>query len=200
MKKLALVLSIALALIGCASSQPPATQQQRPPESRPAGGIKSYADVITKEAKSDSGLFTTHRVKEKLYFEIPKKEMNKEFLFVSRQAKTQTGFGYGGDEINSQVVRWERIGDKILLRSVYYASVAPDTLPVAESVKKATLPPILMAFDLQAYNKDSSTMVIDVTELFTTDVAELGLSRLQREQLRVRRLDPKRSFVEYSKS
>lgn len=201
MRNLVIVLSIAVSFMACASGQQAAAPQQpRPQEPRPAGVPKPYAEVITKEAKSDSGLFITHRVKEKLFFEIPKKEMNKDFLFVSRQAKTQTGFGYGGDKVNSQVVRWERIGDKILLRSVYYASVAADTLPIAASVKKATLPPILIAFDLQAYNKDSSNLVIEVTDLFTTDVAEIGLSRFQREQLRVRRLDPKRSFVEYSKS
>ncbi|HEY5614768.1 MAG TPA: zinc-dependent metalloprotease, partial [Bacteroidota bacterium] len=167
---------------------------------KPAGGLKPYSEVITKEAKSDSGLFIAHRIKEKLFFEIPNKEVNTDFLFVSRQAKTQSGFGYGGDEINSQVVKWERIGDKIFLRAVYYASVAADTLPVAEVVRKANLPPILAAFDIQAYNKDSSGIVIDVTELFTTDIAELGLSKTQRERLRVRRLDSKRSFVEYSKS
>src|SRR3989338_6727426 len=103
-----LIASVCFAALG----QAPATNQQPPrPESRPTSGLKSYADVITKEAKSDSGLFITHRIKEKLLFEIPKRELNKEFLFVSRQARTQSGLGYGGDEINSQVVKWERNGD-----------------------------------------------------------------------------------------
>jgi len=198
MRNLVIVIVSALLLMACSSSKPQTQTQQPPP--KPPGGLKTYSEVITKEAKSDSGLFITHRIKEKLYFEIPQKEINKDFLFVSRQAKTQAGFGYGGDEINSQVVRWERIGDKIYLRSVYYAAVAADSLPVVETVRKANLPPVLAAFDLQAYNKDSSNVVIDVTELFTTDIAELGLSRFQREQLRVRRLDSKRSFIESSKS
>ncbi|HTY38945.1 MAG TPA: zinc-dependent metalloprotease, partial [Bacteroidota bacterium] len=124
--------------------------------------------------------------------------IRKDFLLVSTQSKTQTGLGYGGDEINEQVVRWERVADRILLRSKSFASVAADTLPIAYSVKKATLPPIIMSFDIQAVNKDSSNVVIDVTELFTTDVAELGMNRFEREQLKVRRMDPKRSYVEYS--
>ncbi|HEX9829335.1 MAG TPA: DUF5117 domain-containing protein, partial [Bacteroidota bacterium] len=199
LKNLITLLFGALFLIACSSSKSQApTQQQTLP--RPAGGIKPYSEIITKETKSDSGLFITHRIKEKLFFEIPKKEVNTDFLFVSRQAKTQSGFGYGGDEINRQVVKWEQIGDKIFFRAVYFVSVAADTLPVAEVVRKANLPPILAAFDIQAYNKDSSSIVIDVTELFTTDITELGLSKTQRERLRVRRLDSKRSFVEYSKS
>ncbi len=195
--RLAVILFLVASVCFAALGQAPATNQQPPrPESRPTSGLKSYADVITKEAKSDSGLFITHRIKEKLLFEIPKKELNKEFLFVSRQARTQSGLGYGGDEINSQVVKWERNGDKILLRSVYYSAVAADSLPVSAAVKKANLPPILLALDMQAYNKDSTNIVIDVTELFTTDVAELGLSRFDRERMRVRRLDSRRSFIE----
>ena len=37
----------------------------------PSTGPKPYADVITAKAKTDKGLFTTHRVEDKYYFEIP---------------------------------------------------------------------------------------------------------------------------------
>src|SRR5262249_13862551 len=50
--------------------------------------IRPYDKVITKDAKSDGGIFTVHRIKEKVFYEIPKKELNKEFLWVSRIAKT----------------------------------------------------------------------------------------------------------------
>jgi Domain of unknown function (DUF5118) len=50
--------------------------------------------VITKDAKSDEGVFTVHRVKEKVYYEIPKKELEKEFLWVSQIAKTTLGVGW----------------------------------------------------------------------------------------------------------
>jgi hypothetical protein len=194
-----LALCMTLLLIGCGSTKPPDTGADlKPPP--PKEGIKSYGDVITKEAKSDSGLFVAHRVKQKWYFEIPQRELGKEFLLVSSQARAQGGLGYGGDNLNDQVVHWERNGDRILLRSVFFRSVATDSLPVSYAVKKATLPPILMAFDIQAFNKDSSAVVIDVTDLFTADMTEFGLNRFAREQLKVRRLDPKRSFVESIKS
>ena len=45
---------------------------------KPASKIKSYDQVITKEAKSSKGLFTTHQVGDKYYFEIPKKHLGKE--------------------------------------------------------------------------------------------------------------------------
>jgi hypothetical protein len=186
---------IVLALVGCAGSKQAQTEAPKPKD-----GIKPYSQVITKEAVSDSGVFVAHKVKQKWYYEIPMRELGREFLFVTTQEKTQTGLGYGGDGINSQVVRWERNEDRILLRSVLFASVAADSLPVSYSVRKANFPPIIMAFDIQAYNRDSSALVIEVTDLFSTDVAELGMNRRARDSYKVRRLDPKRSFVESIRS
>ena len=51
-------------------------------------GIKPYDSVITREAKTRRGLFVTHRVGEKLYFEIPRKELNRELLLVGRLARS----------------------------------------------------------------------------------------------------------------
>jgi hypothetical protein len=193
--KLCRLIAIGLCAASLAAAQAPPGGEQKPRE-----GMKPYGEVITKEAKSDSGLFLVHKVKQRWFFEIPRKEFGKEFLYVLTQAKTQTGLGYGGDYLNDMVVRWERQGDRMLLRSVYYAAVAADSLPVHYAVTKATFPPILMAFDIQTVNKDSSTVVIDATDLFTADMTELGLNRVQREALRVRRLDPRRSFVESIRS
>jgi hypothetical protein len=37
---------------------------------------QAYDKVITKDAKSKSGLFTVHEIKDKYYYEIPKTELN----------------------------------------------------------------------------------------------------------------------------
>ena len=201
MRQLLIVLIAAAVLAGCAGSKPSdvAGAPPKPPEKKE--GPKPYAEVITKEAKSNSGLFVTHKIKQKLFYEIPAKEFGKEFLLVTSQAKTQAGLGgYGGDEINKQVVRWERTGDRVILRSLLYAAIAADSLPVAYAVEKANMSPILMIFDIQAFNKDSSNVVIEVTDLFVSDMTELGLDRGTRERLKVRRVDPKRTFVESSRS
>src|SRR6266496_6414139 len=46
--------------------------------------IKPYNRVITKEAKTERGLFLVHRVDDKFYFEIPTNEFGKEFLWVTQ--------------------------------------------------------------------------------------------------------------------
>jgi hypothetical protein len=49
---------------------------------------------------------------------------------------------------------------------------------------------------VQAYTPDSAAAVVDVTDFFGGDTPALsGLSTQQREQFKVRRLDPARSFM-----
>ena len=43
-------------------------------------GMKAYEDVITDEAKTDSGLFVVHRIDDKLYYEIPQDKLGGEML------------------------------------------------------------------------------------------------------------------------
>ena len=81
---------------------------------------------------------------------------------VTRIAKTANGIGYGGQKINSQVLRWQKKHDKILLRIVSYENVASDTLPISKSVKNSNFEPVLYSFDIKTYNPSDSSVGIDV--------------------------------------
>src|SRR5580693_3460148 len=74
---------------------------------------QAYDKVITKEVKSKAGVFTVHEIKDKYYYEIPKTELNREFLLVTQIARTTLGIGYGGQLVSERVVRWERNANKI---------------------------------------------------------------------------------------
>jgi hypothetical protein len=200
MKYVVLCMLSALLLAGCGSSKPPDVAMAPPKPPEPKSGPKPYAEVITKEAKSDSGLFVVHRIKQKIYYEIPVRELGREFLMVTSMEKSQAGLGYGGDNVNSQTVRWDRSGDRVILSSILYVATAGDSLPIKYAVQKSSAPPILTIADILAFNKDSSAVVIEVTDLFTSDMTELGIPRQAREALKVRRLDPKRTYVESARS
>jgi hypothetical protein len=175
---------------------PPApSPQERGARPDQAPEIKPYDKVITKDAKSDPGVFTVHSIKEKIYYEIPRRELGKEFLWVSQIAKTTLGVGYGGQAAGNQVVRWERHNNRVLLRSVSYEVVADPSLPIARAVQAANNETIIMSFFVEAVGKDDS-VVIDVTRLFTTEVTEFSA----RARLRARGFDASRSFVEHVKS
>ncbi|MBU2906655.1 zinc-dependent metalloprotease [Arenibacter algicola] len=166
------------------------------------GEIESYEKVITKDAKTDKGLFDVHIVDDNHYYEIPDSLFNKEMLMVSRISKTATGIGFGGGKINTKVLRWEKLPKKVLLRVVSYDIVAADSLPVSEAVVNSNFEPVLYSFDIKAFKKDSlnPATVIQVNDLFEKDVNALGMPDHYRKEYKVSRLDESRSYISTLKS
>jgi hypothetical protein len=163
---------------------------------------QAYSKVITKDAKTDKGLFDVHKVKEEYFYEIPDSLMGREMLMVSRIAKTAAGIGFGGGKINTQVMRWEKKGNKVYLRIVSHDVVANDSLPVKEAVVNSNFEPVLYSFDVKSNRKDSivTATVINVTDLFNKDVNALGMPESYKKKYKVSRLDSDRSFIESLKS
>ncbi len=166
------------------------------------GDIKPYAKVITKDAKTDKGLFDVHVVDGNHFYEIPDSLFNKEMLMVSRIAKTASGIGFGGGKINTQVLRWEKKNKKVLLRVVSYGVVAADSLPVHEAVLNSNFEPILQSFDIKAFHNNDSTAatVIQVDDFLVKDINAIGMPEFFRKRYKVSRLDEKRSFIDSIRS
>ncbi|PAU94463.1 zinc-dependent metalloprotease [Aliifodinibius salipaludis] len=197
------VMVLCVGLLGaCASTQSAQDQSKSGGLSSPESenGIKPYSEVVTDKAETDSGLFDVHKVDKDYLYEIPDSLLSREMLLVSRVAETQDEIGYGGEKLNTQVVRWQKKDDQVLLRHVSYENVASDSLPVYEAVQNSNFEPIIASFDVKSLGEDSSGVVIDVTKLYDSDIPSLGLQSSQREEYGVRRLDPERSFIEHINS
>ena len=156
---------------------------------------KSYSEVITDEAITSEGLFDTHMIEEDLFYEIPLDMLDREMLLLTRIARTPDGAGYGGSKANTSTVRWQKNGDRILLRLVSYQNFADDTTAISAAVQNSNFEPVLVAFDIEVMSEDSSAVVIDVTDLFTDDVPLLGLQKSRRTQYGVRSLDGDRTYI-----
>src|SRR5262249_2378981 len=103
-----------------------------------------YTRVVTAQAQTRQGLFKTHRIGERLLFEIPRREMNKDILLVQEIAQTTLGAGYGGQAAGNRLLRFERKDNRVLLRGISYEVMASDTTsPVAGAVAAANVHPIL---------------------------------------------------------
>jgi hypothetical protein len=173
--------------------------QEPPSEAPPApsargggrGGPRPYNSVITRDARTDDGVFKVHRVGEQIYYEIPRAELGKDFLWVTRIKRTTLGAGFGGQEVNDRIVRWEQQGNRVFLKTVNYDLVADPAKPIAEAVANANNPAIVRAFNLAAVSPIGS-LVVDVTSLFTTDVPEFSV----RTSLGARGMDQSRTYVE----
>ena len=193
------LLSAGAFAVGSSARQDPG---QDPAETAPAPGRggranapvtpRPYAQVITAAAKSDDGIFKVHRVGESLYYEIPKAQLGKDFLWVTQIRKTTMGAGYGGQAAGSRVVRWMLKGDRVVLETIDYSVIADPSTPIAAAVDDANYPTIIRVFNVAAY-APSGDPVIDVTPLFMTDVAEISV----RGRLGARGFDPARSFIEH---
>src|SRR6476646_824622 len=163
---------------------------------------RPYNRVVTAEAKTRVGMFKVHRVGDRLLFEIPAKELDKDQLMVGRLARAPAGnqtpgpgnpgFGdYAGDEFASRTLRWDRVGNRVILRSPSYAISADTGNAVYRSVQNSNYAPIIATFTVDAYGPDSAP-VIDVTRLFTTNVPEFAAIRSNLPTA----VDPTRSFIE----
>lgn len=207
--------AVALALFAAACGAPQATTTSPAPAAAPAAGaqatkpdttkpakpkIKPFKDLITDKATADSGLFIVWTQGDSTFYEIPHAVLGREMLLVSRIARTATNIGYGGEQTNETVVRWERQGDRILFRTVSYLNVAADSLPISRAVKAANFEPIVASLPIVAYNKDTTAVLVDIGRLYSTDVALLGLDRGRRETYAVRRLDDARSYLGSARS
>jgi uncharacterized protein DUF4953/uncharacterized protein DUF5117/uncharacterized protein DUF5118 len=181
--------------------QPNAAAPQDSTGGRGAGGgpgaaaaPRPYNRVITAEAKTRRGLFSMHRIGDRLYFEIPAHELNKDMLIEGRYARAPASppngnnFGeYGGDQFMTRTVHWERMGNRVILREISFAITADSTLPVYRAVQNSNYGPVIAALNVDAYGPDSAA-VVDVTRLFTTSIPELAAINGT--------IDATRSFIE----
>jgi Met-zincin/Domain of unknown function (DUF5117)/Domain of unknown function (DUF5118) len=207
-----LSLAVAVLFVGISLARPPAWAQDQPGDPRPdeakkdeAGGpslpggrpvkIKPYDDVITKEAKTSTGLFVVHRIDDKVFFEIPAEELGKEMLWVTQLEQTQAGHSFGGQPVGDRVVRWELRGNDVLLRDVKYEIRAAVNDPITNAVQATSLEAIIAVFPINAFGKDKRP-VIDVTTAFTSDLPEFSAKR----SLGASGIDSRRTFVEKVKA
>nr|WP_315183198.1 zinc-dependent metalloprotease [uncultured Flavobacterium sp.] len=165
---------------------------------------KPYNKVIDSTAVTQKGLIDVHKVEEKYLFEIPESLLGSEIMTTTRYSKTPAGGGiFGGEEINRQVVKWEKgLNNNLLLRSVTYVIMTPDEdKPMAQAVKNSTSDPIIANYDILAIEKDSSGKkdvgyVIDVTGTFESDLQTFSLDPIKKQLLNIQGFQKDRSFIQ----
>ncbi len=167
------------------------------PISKPKkGGFLPYSKVVNTSFKTDNGLFKVHKKESTYLFELPDTLLKREFLMVTRIAKTASGVGFGGGKANTQVLRWEKKNKEILLRVVSHNVTADSILPIHEAVVNSNLEPILFSFPIKTISKDSTATVIDATPLFSVDIKSLGFPNNYRKRFKISRLDKSRSYID----
>jgi len=169
---------------------------------------KPYKKVIDSTAVTQKGLIDVHKVADKYLFEISNSLIGKEIMTITRYSKTPAGGGiFGGEEINRQVVRFEKgQNNTIILRSITYVIMTPDEdKPITQSVKNSSADPIIGIYDILAYKKDASgknnaASVIDMTSAFESDTQIFSLNSVNKQLLSLQAFQKDKSFIQFVKS
>ncbi len=167
---------------------------------------RPYSEVIPRTAVTERGLFHVHRVGTRWYFEIPEEMLGREMALLSRMAAMPTGIGVemlpGGDRLNetqfmnydTQVIRWEREGGRVLLRGVSHAQMSAPGDPIRQALEHIGFEPIVASLPIETEGAAGS-VVIDVTDLYTTGNPNFGLDQGRRTLWGARRVDADRSYL-----
>ena len=149
--------------------------QQQPP--------RPYARVITADAETSRGFFTTHRVGDRLYFELPGTALDREMLVIRRLAAGT------GAQANLHAL-WTRQGNRVLLREKPFQVSADPASTISIAVAAMRVGDIIASFNVESYGPDSAA-VIDVTRLFTSNIPEFAA---------VTSPQADRSFIEWARA
>jgi hypothetical protein len=164
----------------------------------PKSGPKPYKDVITDKAVTCKGLFTVHKVDERWFFEIPDSLLKREIMAITRFSKTAGGGIYGGELANQQVLQWEKgPNNTVFLRVVILVNMADSTNKIYTAVANSNVNPIAAAFDIKAFGKDSSSVVIDVTDFFKGDNQVVSIPSSIKSRMRLGGLAGDRSYIDH---
>ncbi|MGI8636710.1 MAG: zinc-dependent metalloprotease [Segetibacter sp.] len=212
MKRLLLFLLVAITSPGVhaqrkkknSSPPPPLTPTQAAAGlfSGPKVGPKSYKDIITDKAVTQPGLFKVHKVDDKYFFEIPDSVMNLEIMAVTRFVRVPANRGaggqtYGGEITNQQTIAFEKgPNNNVFMRVITLVNVADTSNAIYKAVSNSNLNAIAAAFPVAAYSKDSSSVVIDVTDFFKGDNQVVGISPSAKRTLNLSSIASDRSYIQ----
>ena len=102
--------------------------------------------------------------------------------------------------MSEQVLKWEKFDNNIFLKQASYSKFANDSLPISIAVSNSNFEPIISSFKIAVKNKDHNSYVIDVTNLYKSDVKMFGFPQSSRKGYKISSLDSKLSFIESIRS
>ncbi|MEK6239204.1 MAG: DUF5118 domain-containing protein, partial [Planctomycetales bacterium] len=136
---------------------------------------KPYAEVI-KDAKTITGVVKLHHLKSKLYLELKTTQLNQDFLVLTTIARGIAERGLlGGMTWDDWLWQFRKVDDRIHIvsRNTHYTAKAGS--PEASAVKFAYTDSILFSLPIIT-NGPGGSMLIDVTSVFMSDVAQISQS------------------------
>ncbi len=129
-------------------------------------------DEITKKAKSRDGMFTIHQVEGDWYFELPDTLMGRDLLIVNKvsgvpyelnDAGLNKGMSY-----EDKLIRFHKdiVQKKVWVTTWNPRVSVPEEDAIARSVKDNYREAVIEQFPIEAFNNDSTAVLIKVNKVF----------------------------------
>jgi hypothetical protein len=161
-----------------------------------------YAELIKKGGSCMEGLVTVRHIDDKWYFEVPDSLLGRRILAVTRFSAVPQGLGkFGGEEVNENVIYFEKHDSKkMLMRAVAVSQTADSTSRIYQTLKNSTIEPIVSSFKIIVNPKDKTKSLIDVTSLFANDNDVIGITGDMKKAYKVGGLAADRTFIDTIKT
>ena len=174
---LATCLSVALGVFSVFAQNPGPAEKGQPPEKK----YREFSEVVRGAEKHD-GFFTLHKKDEHLYAEIQPFQFDQLIVAPITIAR---GLAMAGNPLNfgdEWILSFHRSGDKVQLirRNIHY-KMSGDA-PIEKAVKQNYTDSILMALPIVTINPMGQNVVIDFSDIFLGDFAQLGFGFLDRNR------------------
>ena len=162
---------------------------------------KTTAQPAERPAPIRNGLLGVQHQKDDWFFILPDSLLSRPILVTTRYAATPVSAGvYGGELANSQVLTWERKGDRLILRAQMYDAMADSTQTIWHAVVASDESPIIASLKIEQNDGQTHTYRVKVTDLFKGDNAGLSLSPSAKSRFNLGAFKPELSYIDTIKT
>ncbi len=133
--------------------------------------VSAYDKLFASPHPTAKGFITLHKLKNKLYFELPLNLLQRDMLLGSTVSEvSDNGNAIVGSKPSTPIhFRFHKVNGKINMAVVQTGNISDNDSRINAAMKLNNIDAILQTFDIAAYNNDSSAVTFDVTDLFVGD-------------------------------
>ena len=144
-------------------------------KSEPNDSVKSkneYEKLTGDGSIIHRGMFNVYQKKNDYYFEVPVNLLGRDMLVVNKLQRVPSELNEAGvnrgTNYENQMVRFEqdKATNKLLIRQSRPLPLAPAGDAISQSVRDNYISPLIAGFKIEAFNNDSTTMVIKVNDIY----------------------------------
>lgn len=170
-------------------------------DSEAENGDKSFKpwDEVLKDTEAIDGFLTLHRKRDNtVYLEVSESMLDKDFgmiMHISRGAgvfNLHQGLPLSG----AQLMRLQRVGDKIILQHRNARFTADEGSPMRVSVEGNIAHSIVAAWDIKSEHDSTDNVLVDITKFLLSDYAQFGRRLRPYYNDHAASLDSDRSYVD----